>query len=224
MLRTELSYSDLESVAIPTTDESLLIARLRANDDAAYDELVRTHHASIYHAAQRMLRDPGEAADVTQDVFLKVFRHIDGFRAESSLRTWIFRIAFSEILNRIRWSRRRYLHRTISIEEESENVPEGHAPLQLADEGSTPEQALEQKEREQAFQNALWKLSEEHRSVALLRDVQGFSYAEIAAILGISIGTVKSRLARARAELKKHLMRFLSVQGIGRMDAPGNTW
>ena len=74
------------------------------------------------------------------------------------------------------------------------------------------------------FQNALWKLSEEHRSVALLRDVQGFSYAEIAAILGISIGTVKSRLARARAELKKHLMRFLSVQGIGRMDAPGNTW
>ena len=222
MLRAELSYSDLDSVSRPTTDDSLLVARLQANEDAAYDELVRTHHSGIYHAAYRMLRDSGEAADVTQDVFLKVFRHINGFRGESSLRTWIFRITFSEILNRVRWSRRRYLHRTISIEEESQDVPEGHAPLQLADAGATPEQALNQKEREEAFQHALGRLSEEHRSVAVLREIQGFSYAEIATILGISIGTVKSRLARARAELKKHLMRFLSVQGIAQWDASGD--
>ena len=220
MTRTELSYSELESVQSPSAEDSRLVARLRANEDAAYDELVRTHHASIYHAAYRMLRDPGEASDVTQDVFLKVFRHINGFRGESSLRTWIFRIAFSEILNRVRWSRRRYLHRTVSIEEESRNVSEGHTPLQIADGGDTPEEALERKEQEHAFERALWKLSEEHRSVAVLRDVQGFSYAEIAEILGISVGTVKSRLARARAELKKQLMRFLSVQGLGNMEEP----
>jgi len=218
MIRTELSYSDLDSVQSPTTADSLLVARLRANEDAAYDELVRSQHASIYNAAYRMLRDPGEAADVTQDVFLKVFRNINGFRGESSLRTWIFRIAFSEILNRVRWSRRRYLHRTISIEDQSQNPPEGHPPLQLADEGVTPEEALERKEQEQAFERALWKLSDEHRSVAVLRDVQGFSYVEIAEILGISMGTVKSRLARARAELKKQLMRYLSVQGLGHTD------
>jgi RNA polymerase sigma-70 factor (ECF subfamily) len=219
----ELSYSDLDSVAspsgaAPSTDDALFIARLRANENTAYDELVRTHHASIYHVAYRMLRDPGEAADVTQDVFVKVFRHIDGFRGESSLRTWLFKIAFSEILNRVRWSRRRYLHRTVSIEEETQKAFEGHASLQLADQRATPEVELERKEREEAFQNALWKLSEEHRSVAVLRDIQGFSYAEIADILGISMGTVKSRLARARSELKRHLMPYLSVHSFGGQD------
>jgi len=215
MLQRELSYSDLESVARPSAEEGLFVARLRANEDAAYDELVRTHHASIYHVACRMLRDPGEAADVTQDIFVKVFRHIDGFRGESSLRTWIFRIAFSEILNRVRWSRRRYLHRTVSIEEETQDTSDERAHLQLADGGPTPEKALEWKEQAEAFQNALWKLSEEHRSVVLLRDVQGFTYGEIAEVLAISVGTVKSRLARARAVLKKSLMPYLSVQGIG---------
>jgi RNA polymerase sigma-70 factor (ECF subfamily) len=215
MLNRELSYSELEAAVGPSTDEGLLVARLRANENAAYDELVRTYHAAIYGVAHRMLRDPGEAADVTQDVFVKVFRHIDGFRGESALRTWIFRITFSEILNRVRWSRRRYLHRTVSIEEETREPAEGQAPMQLPDGSPTPEDELAERERERAFQNALWKLSEEHRSVAILRDIQGFAYAEIGEILGISIGTVKSRLARARAELKKHLMPYLSVRGFG---------
>jgi RNA polymerase sigma-70 factor (ECF subfamily) len=214
MLNREITCSELDSIGRPA-DESLLIARLRANENAAYDELVRTHHAPIYHVAFRMLRDSGEASDVTQEVFLKVFRHIDGFRGESSLRTWIFRIAFSEILNRLRWSRRRYLHRTVSIEEQSQETVEGHAPLQIADRGPDPEAELQRKEQEEAFQSALRELSDEHRSVAILRDVQGFSYAEIAEILGISMGTVKSRLARARAELKGRLMPFLSVRAFG---------
>lgn len=227
MAHRELSYTDLEAVtgeALATgsatsgcsKEDALLVARLCANENAAYDELVRTYHASIYHAAYRMLRDPGEASDVTQDVFVKVFRHISRFRGESSLRTWLFRIAFSEILNRVRWSRRRYLHRTVSIEEEQARDPaDGRSPMQLPDGAATPEEELERKEREEAFQNALWRLSDEHRSVAVLRDVQGFSYSEIADILGISMGTVKSRLARARAELKKHLMRYLSVHSYG---------
>jgi len=214
MLYRELSYSDLSRVDGASHDETLLVARLRAGENAAYDELVRAHHASIYHAAYRMLRNAAEAADVTQDVFVKVFRHIEGFRGEASLRTWLFRIAFSEILNRVRWSRRHCLHRTISIEGEAEKAGEGHAPLQVPDEGPSPEVELERRETEEAFQDALWKLSEEHRSVAILRDIQGFSYAEIAEILGISMGTVKSRLARARSELKRHLIPYLSVQGI----------
>jgi RNA polymerase sigma-70 factor (ECF subfamily) len=216
MLNRELSYSDLEGAVGPSNEEALLVARLRENENEAYDELVRTHHAAIYGTAHRMLRDPGEAADVTQDVFVKVFRHIDSFRGESTLKTWIFRIELSEILNRVRWSRRRYLHRTVSIEEETREPAEGQAPMQLPATNPTPEDELELKEQERALQNALWKLSEEHRSVAILRDIQGFSYAEIADVLGISMGTVKSRLARARSELKKQLMPYLSVRGFGK--------
>ena len=214
-MRTEISYSDLESAVGLSSEETLFVMRLRANEDAAYDELVRTFHSSIYHVACRMLGDPGEAADVTQDTFVKIFRNIGRFRGQSALKTWIFRIAFSEILNRLRWSRRRHRHATVSLDDDSNNGSGRSVPVQVIDDGPTPEDALENREREQAIEQALSKLSNEHRSIIVLRDVQGFSYNEIVEILDVSMGTVKSRLARARADLKKALMRYLSVQRIG---------
>ena len=213
LVRPEFAYTDLTATEGLSNDEALFVARLRANEDDAYDELVREFHAGIFQVASRMLNDPGEAADVTQDIFLKVFRNIAGFRGQSSLKTWVYRIALSEILNRLRWSRRRFRHRTFSIDEPPPSE-ETWTGIQIRDEGPTPEAALAQVEQNEAIREGLAKLNQRYRSIIVLRDIQGFSYEEIADILGISLGTVKSRLARARKELKKQLMRYVSVQRI----------
>src|SRR5205809_4651183 len=102
-MRREIAYNDLDQASGVNAEESLFVLRLKANEDAAYDELVRVYHAQIFQVAFRMLGDAGDAADVVQEIFLKVFRNINGFKGESALKTWIFRIGFSEILNRLRW-------------------------------------------------------------------------------------------------------------------------
>jgi len=210
-MRPEIAYNDLERVAEVSAEEALFVLRLKANEDAAYDELVRNFHAQIFHVAFRMLGDSGDAADVAQEIFLKVFRNINGFKGESSLKTWIFRIAFSEILNRLRWWKRRHRQSTVSLDADYGDGGNGYY---VSDARPTPEQALESKEQEEAIQTALGKISGDHRSIIILRDIEGFSYGEIADVLGISIGTVKSRLARGRADLKKSLIRYLSVQRV----------
>ena len=205
----EITYNWLDRPAELTAQEALFVSRLKANEDAAYDELVRTYSGPIYHVAYRMTGDAAEASDAVQDIFLKIFRNIGGFKGEAALKTWIFKIAFSEILNRLRWWKRRHRYATLSLDES----PNGNTPGDgVADAGPTPEEVLQAKEREDAIQQALRRLSHEHRSIIVLRDIEGFSYAEIADVLGISMGTVKSRLARARADLKKSLMRYLSVR------------
>jgi RNA polymerase sigma-70 factor (ECF subfamily) len=212
-MHREIAYYDLDRAAEVGAEESLFVLRLKANEDAAYDELVRVYHTSIFHVAYRMLGDTAEAADVVQEIFLKVFRNINGFKGEAALKTWIFRIAFSEILNRLRWWKRRHRFSTISLDDNHNGNGNGNG-YQLSDSHPTPEQALQYKERELAIQQALGKLSNDHRSIIILRDIQGFSYGEIADVLGISTGTVKSRLARARADLKRSLIRYLSVQRV----------
>jgi RNA polymerase sigma-70 factor (ECF subfamily) len=207
----EIAYNWLDRPAELTAEECLFVARLKANEDAAYDELVRTYSASIFHVAYRMLSDTAEASDVVQEIFLKVFRNIEGFKGEAALKTWIFKIAFSEILNRLRWWKRRHRFSTLSLDDNANGNGNGHY---VVDAGPTPEQALQSKEQEAAIQQALGKLSSDHRSIIVLRDIEGFSYNEIADVLGVSIGTVKSRLARARSDLKKSLVRYLSVHRV----------
>ena len=206
-MRTEIAYNELDGAASVSAEEALFVLRLQANEDTAYDELVRTYNASIFHVAYRMLGDGGEAADVVQDIFLKVFRNIGGFKGEAALKTWIFKIAFSEIFNRLRWWKRRRHFSTVSLDDDHNG-----SGYHVTDSKPTPEEALESKEQEKAIQKALSTLSGDHRSIIVLRDIEGFSYNEIADVLGVSIGTVKSRIARARADLKRSLMRYLSVQ------------
>ena len=208
-MRREIAYNDLARAAEVGGRESLFVLRLKANEDAAYDELVRTYNASIFHVAYRMLGETAEASDVVQEIFIKVFRNIGGFKGEAALKTWIFRIAFSEILNRLRWWKSRHRSSTLSLDDQ----PNGHEHY-VADSGPTPDEVLELKERELAIQQALGRLSSDHRSIIILRDIEGFSYTEIAEVLGVSIGTVKSRLARAREDLKRSLMRYLSIQRV----------
>jgi RNA polymerase sigma-70 factor, ECF subfamily len=207
----EIAYNWLDGATGLTAEEAMFVLRLQANEDAAYDELVRTYSTSIFHVAYRMLGDSAEASDVVQEIFLKVFRNIAGFKGEAALKTWIFRIAFSEILNRLRWWKRRHRFATVSLDDQQNGSGAGVAHV-MASSSPTPEQVLQSKEQEAAIQQALGKLSGEHRSIIVLRDIEGFSYNEIADVLGVSIGTVKSRLARARADLKQSLMRYLSVQ------------
>jgi RNA polymerase sigma-70 factor (ECF subfamily) len=207
----EIAYNWLEGAQGLSAEEALFVSRLKANEDAAYDELVRTYSALIFHVAYRMLGDTAEASDVVQEIFLKVFRNIGGFKGEAALKTWVFRIAFSEILNRLRWWKRRHRFSTMSLDE----PPNGHgmnAGHSVASPSPTPEEVLQSKEQEGAIQQALGRLTKDHRSIIVLRDIEGFSYNEIADVLGVSVGTVKSRLARARSDLKKSLMRYLSVQ------------
>ena len=213
-MRREIAYNDLDQASGVNAEESLFVLRLKANEDAAYDELVRVYHASIFHVAYRMLGDSAEASDVVQEIFLKVFRNIGGFKGEAALKTWIFKITFSEILNRLRWWKRRYRYATVSLEDNPSTNGNGHNGRYVADSRPTPEEVLESKERETAIQQALSRLSSDHRSIIVLRDIEGFSYGEIADVLGISMGTVKSRIARARADLKQTLMRYLSVQRV----------
>jgi len=205
----EITYNWLDKPAELTAQEAVFVSRLQANEDAAYDELVRTYSGTIYHVAFRMLGDAAEASDVVQEIFLKVFRNIGGFKGEAALKTWIFKVAFSEILNRLRWWKRRHKFSTVSLDDQPYGQTAGERVVHA---GPSPEEVLQSKERETAIQQALRKLSHEHRSIIVLRDIEGFSYNEIADVLGISIGTVKSRLARARADLKKSLIRYLSVQ------------
>jgi RNA polymerase sigma-70 factor (ECF subfamily) len=144
-MRREIAYNDLERAAELNADESLFVLRLQANEDAAYDELVRTYHGSIFHVAFRMLGDSAEASDVAQEIFLKVFRNIGGFKGEAALKTWIFRIAFSEILNRLRWWKRRYRFSTVSIDDDQNGRNDGGNGFHLSDSRPTPEQALQSK-------------------------------------------------------------------------------
>jgi RNA polymerase sigma-70 factor (ECF subfamily) len=210
-VRREIALNEIERSGVLDAQEAVFVARLQANEDAAYDELVRGYHASMFHVAYRMLGDSNDAADAVQEIFLKVFRNVQRFRGDSSLKTWIYRIAFSEILNRLRWWKRRFRSSTVSLDDDHEG--NGYY-IHLASASPSPLQVLESKEREGAIQQALTRLSGEHRSIVILRDIEGFSYSEIAEILGISVGTVKSRLARARADMKKSLVRHLSIQGM----------
>ncbi len=204
----EIAYNWLDRPAELSAEECVFVARLKANEDEAYDELVRIYSASMFHVAYRMLGDTAEASDVVQEIFLKVFRNIGGFKGEAALKTWVFKIAFSEILNRLRWWKRRHRFATVSLDDDPGGNGNGHC---IADSGPSPEQVLQSKEQEAAIQQALGRISSDHRSIIVLRDIEGFSYNEIADVLGVSIGTVKSRLARARSDLKKSLARYLSV-------------
>lgn len=171
-MRREIAYYDFELAAEVNAGEAEFLLRLQAKADAAYDELVRVYNASICHVANRMLGDSAEAADVVQEIFLKVFRNISGFKGESALKTWIFRIALSEILNRLRWWKRWRRSSTVLLDDDRNGNGSGY---QVSDSKPTSEEILQSKEQELAIQQALGRLSSDHRSIIVLRDVEGFS-------------------------------------------------
>ncbi|MFZ3200651.1 MAG: sigma-70 family RNA polymerase sigma factor [Candidatus Acidiferrales bacterium] len=182
-------------------DETSLVTELQAGSDAAFDWLVTHYHASVYNLAYGILGDAADASDVTQEVFLRAFRGIRGFRRGSSLKTWLYRISVRQALNHRRWSWRHHREK-ISIDAEKES----HGPLlELKDAQATPFEQLALREVQAVVRRALGEVPALFRSAVILRDLEGLSYEEVAEVLEISVGTVKSRILRGRRLLKEIL-------------------
>jgi len=190
-----LSWSDVDS------REAALIERCASGDDAACAELVAAHQRMVYTLALHLLGDPDEALDLSQEVFLRVFRTLSGFRGQSALRTWIYRIVINQARNRQRWWRRRHRSEQVSLDE--------HVRLfgDLESKGETaPDRVLAQKEASARIWKALDRLPFDQRTALVLREIDGLRYDEIAFSLGVAVGTVKSRLTRARQALRAELL------------------
>jgi len=183
-------------------NEVAFVDRLQIGSDEAFETLIHLYQAPIFNVAYRILGDASEASDAVQETFMKIFKGIKTFRGECGLKTWIYRIAISESLNRQRWWKRWRRHAPLSIDD---TAPNGTRLIDVTDSRPTPESVCAQLEMEQAVQKALDGLSFEHRVVAVLRDIEGLSYEEISETLGLSLGTVKSRLWRARSEMRTKL-------------------
>ena len=199
------SVSDWASALAWGRDESELVTELQAGSETAFDWLVTHYHGPVYNLILSMLGDTSDAADGTQEVFLKAFRGIRCFRQGSSLKTWLYRIALREALNHKRWFKR-HLQKNISIDAE---VEEGRSAIEIEDLGATPFDQLAAHEIQQAVQHALQEIPEVFRGAVILRDLEGLTYEEIAEVLECSVGTVKSRILRGRRALKELLEPWL---------------
>lgn len=180
--------------------EALLVQRCAGGEEAAYAELVGDHQRMVVQLAVNLLGDRDEALDLSQDVFLKVFRTLHRFRGQSTLRTWIYRIAVNQARNRHRFWRRRHRADQVSLD----THVAAHGEL-LSAAGSRPDRVLAQKELAVRLQHALDHLPFDQRTAIVLREIDGLTYEEIAYSLGVAVGTVKSRLTRARQALRLEL-------------------
>jgi len=185
-------------------EEAALIAELQAGSEEAFAWLIARYHQPIYSLLARTLHDRADAADLTQEVFVKVFRGVGRFHGESSLRTWIYRIALHEASNQRRWWMR-HKQQEVPIEQE---IGEGNCGTSmklketLVDPGESPFDMVLHEENRVRVEAALSQVPEPFRTTLILRDIEGFVYEEVAEIQGVNLGTVKSRLVRGRALLK----------------------
>lgn len=193
------------AMAIPS-EEALLIADLQAGSEEAFAQLIALYHQPLYSLIARSLQDPSDACDITQEVFLKVFRSIRGFHGEATLRTWLYRIALREASNQRRWwTRHKRQEITIDTPFGGEDDSDDESlclGATLADRGASPYEYAAQAELRARVETALRQVPEAFRTVLVLREIEGFGYEEIAEILEANLGTVKSRLTRGRAALR----------------------
>lgn len=202
---------ELEQVAPATLVEARpavedqFIERLKRSDPAAFEKLVNERSGEIYGLLYRLTENPEEARDLTQETFLRAFQSIGQFRGESDLRTWIYRIAINQARNRWRWWRRRHRDSTVSIDAADAAGNSALIAQLSSGNSSNPEHGALAHERERALRKGLSGLRRVYREAVVLRDIEGFAYEEIAVALDISVGTVKSRLARGRQELRRKL-------------------
>ena len=183
------------------TVEELVRAAAKGNT-LAFEELVRLHEKKVYALALRMCGSSEDAADAAQEAFLSAWRGLPSFRGEAGFSTWLYRLTSNVCIDFLRKEkRRRDISMTVSLEDEEEA-----RQAQLPDERYSPQQALERSELRQAVRDGLNTLSPEHRQVLVLRELEGRSYGEIAALLGLEEGTVKSRIARGRLALRNYLV------------------
>jgi len=205
------TLGDLASAIGARAQEAAIIAELKAGSEEAYAWLIGEFHQPIYSLVYRMLNDPSDAADTTQEVFLKVFRGMTHFHGESSLKTWIYRIALHEAANRRRWWFRHKSHETPIEPAERDEFPV--TGDRLVDPHSSPFEDFAHSEVRAAVEQGLYEVPEPYRTALILRDLEEMSYDEIAEVLQISLGTVKSRITRGREALRDKLSEYVRRVG-----------
>lgn len=209
------TLGNLASAIGARSQEAAIVEELKAGSEAAYAWLIGEFQQPVYGLVYRIINDPADTADTTQDVFLKVFRGMKQFHGESSLKTWIYRIALHEAANRRRWWFRHKAHET-SIEPAESDGAAGEGPMQaaLTDHADSPFDNVAHHEVRVAVEAALRKVPEPYRTTLILRDLEEMSYEEIAEVLETSLGTVKSRLTRGREALRQRLTPYVREAGM----------
>jgi len=206
------------------TEDAALVAALKAGSEEAFGMLIAQYSQPLYSLIARSLQDPADAADITQEVFIKVFRSIGSFHGDASLRTWLYRIALREASNQRRWwTRHKRQEMTIDSPVNSTECDDGEEAMCLSgllmDSAGSPYDLAARSEMKARVEDALRKLPEAFRTVVILREMEGFCYEEIAEILDVPAGTVKSRLTRGRAALKQILVdEGLTVSELARQE------
>lgn len=209
------TLGDLASAIGVRTEESAIVAELKAGSEEAYAWLIGEFHQPIYSLVYRMASDPADAADTTQEVFIKVFRGMRHFNGQSSLKTWIYRIAVHEASNRRRWWFRHKARETSMEPVQSDTEQETAIGLKdlLVDPRESPFDSVVHEEVRARVEDELRKVPEPYRTTVILRDLEEMSYEEIAEITEVSLGTVKSRLTRGREALKLRLAAYIREVG-----------
>lgn len=188
-----------------------LIARFKNGDKSAFEILFIRHQRRVYNLAYRLTGMPDEAQELTQEIFIKVFRKLDTFRGDAAFTTWLYQVASNHAKNRLKYlGRRKYFH-SESMDEPIEGQ-HGSMEKQYTSPNPNPEQSLDSAQLQEIVQEKLAELPEDQRLVVTLRDIQGLDYEQIAQITGLALGTVKSRIYRGRLELKRKLA-FLFREG-----------
>lgn len=182
-------------------EEKRLVARLKRQDEAAFNELVRMYQSRIYRLTYRMLGDAGEAEDLAQEVFVTVFKAIPRFREESKLSTWMYRVATNHCKNRIKFLQRRARGKKREFDEIADANQVASASMSTSSRLPRPDELTQGRELEELVRLALAELRDEQRELIVLRDIEHHTYEEIQERTGLNLGTIKSRLHRARAIL-----------------------
>jgi RNA polymerase sigma-70 factor, ECF subfamily len=209
------TLGDLASAIGARSQEAAIVAELKGGSEAAYAWLIGEFQQPVYGLVYRIVNDPADAADTTQDVFLKVFRGMKHFHGESSLKTWIYRIALHEAANRRRWWFRHKARETSMEPESSDTATAADFAIQIAltDPAESPFDNVAHREVQRRVDEELRQVPEPYRTTLILRDLEEMSYEEIAELLEISLGTVKSRLTRGREALRKRLATYVREVG-----------
>lgn len=189
-------------------EDGPLIAAAQAGDLSAFDTLIRRHQDRVYNQAWRLLGDHDEASDLTQEVFIRVFRKIHLYRGDAAFSTWLYRVTHNLAKNRWKQMERKGRGKTVSLDQPRADDDDDR-PLDKPDASPGPRQQAEGREILGHLERELHGLGYEHREVLVLRFVENLSYEEIADVLGANLGTVKSRICRARQELRRRMEPFL---------------
>ncbi len=194
---------------VTAVDENKLVNKAVKGDNSAFEALMEKHMGIIYNIALRMAANQDDAEDMTQEIMIKIFRSLGSFKGNSKFSTWIYRVAVNTCLDELK-KKKNKKHLSLDAEISGDD---GENQIEIKDDSPSPEKLAEQNELRDMVAAAVKLLSDEHRAVIVLRDIRGMSYSEIAGILGCSDGTVKSRISRARAQLKMILEKEYNFNG-----------